>query len=238
MRVPLAVAACLLAVAIGCGGDDGDGDKAAATTAQREISAEDQRRAEAATLELGDFPDGWRGSPPEDDDEDSCTKADLSSMTITGEHDSNEFTESDSEDTTVDSGTKVFAAEDEARRSLELLAESIAADEVEQCLKDAVENQTDESELKVGEVDVGELSFVSPAGVDEGRAWQVVVPIEVLSGPGEGLEVESYVELFALRTGDMVVQLRTTDVGSPFDEELRNELLKALAERMTSSDET
>ena len=31
---------------------------------------------------------------------------------------------------------------------------------------------------KVGEIDVGELSFTPPASVDDGQAWEIVIPIE------------------------------------------------------------
>jgi hypothetical protein len=34
----------------------------------------------------------------------------------------------------------------------------------------------------VGDVDFGELSFTRPSGIDEARAWQALIPIEVTSG--------------------------------------------------------
>jgi hypothetical protein len=61
--------------------------------------------------------------------------------------------------------------------------------------------------FKLGEVDIGELSF-TPPDVDEAQAWQIVIPLESTSGAGEGLEPNFYLELVLLREGDTTARAK------------------------------
>jgi hypothetical protein len=82
--------------------------------------------------------------------------------------------------------------------------------------------------------DVGELSF-SPPDVDEAKAWQIVIPVEITSGVGEGFTPDVYIEQVLLREGDTVARVFTEDVLTEFDEELRNQLVQTVAGRMSES---
>jgi hypothetical protein len=48
----------------------------------------------------------------------------------------------------------------------------------------------------------------------------------------EGLSVAAYVDLVQLRNGDQTAEVTTTDLQTPLDPELRDELVAAVAERM------
>jgi hypothetical protein len=68
--------------------------------------------------------------------------------------------------------------------------------------------------------------------VEETRAWQVVVTFTVKAGDGE-ISPSAYIDLTALRQGEAISELSTSDVLTPFDSDLRNQLLETLASRMT-----
>jgi hypothetical protein len=103
----------------------------------------------------------------------------------------------------------------------------------EDCFQDVVEEALrGEEGFKLGEVDVGELSF-TPPDVDEAKAWQIVIPVEITSGAGEGFSPDVYIEQVMLREGDTVASVTTQDVLTEFDEELRNQLVQTVAGRMS-----
>jgi hypothetical protein len=58
-----------------------------------------------------------------------------------------------------------------------------------------------EDGVKLGEIDIGELSF-TPPDVDEAKALQIVIPVEITSGVGEGFEPDVYLEYVFLREGE------------------------------------
>jgi hypothetical protein len=68
--------------------------------------------------------------------------------------------------------------------------------------------------------------------VEETRALQVVVTFTVKAGDGE-LSPSAYIDLTALCEGEAISELTTSDVLTPFDSDLRNQLLETLASRMT-----
>jgi hypothetical protein len=223
----------LVAVATGCAGGDGGG--ADGTAAKRSITAEGQSRAEAALLRLSDFPDGWRASAPEDEDGGGhgefrrCLATDYSDLTLTGQavlaH--REVLEL----TKVTSEAGVYASEDEARAAVEEFADGFGGD-VEDCVSATISEALKGDDVEIGDVDVGELSFTAPSGVDDAGAWQIAVPVEVTSGDVEGLSLTFFLDLIYLRERELVAVLDTEEVGSPLDSELRDELLQAVARRM------
>lgn len=161
----------------GCSGGDGGNsntgearnttshEESKGTRSAREIDPAAQARAESLLLLLSDLPDGWRGSPSEDDDEGDeesrrCLGTDYSDFTIIGEADSDEF--SMGENTSVDSEATVFESETDALGSLEEFASGMRSSKVEDCFSDAVRKEIRGEDYKLGEVDVGELSFSSP----------------------------------------------------------------------------
>lgn len=231
MRRLVALSSIALACAA-CGGGSDDEQGAAS----RAIEPDATERAEYVVLKLSDFPDGWRASSPEDDDAGGgsfrrCIGVDYSKLTFTGDAESQDFAMG--ENTEVSSDARVFKTEAEAVRAVEEYAAGMASEAAEGCVKELIEDRPGaDQDLKVGEVDVGELSFTAPA-VDEARAWQIAIPFDVTSGAAEGLSVTAYLDIIQLREGDTVVSVQSSDVLTPFDSSLRQELVAKVADRMT-----
>jgi hypothetical protein len=115
-------------------------------------------------------------------------------------------------------------------------AEGLAGAAAEDCVQDLVEEAfKEEGGFKLGEIDVGELSFTPLPGVDEAKAWQIVIPVEITSGVGKGFEPDVYLELVILREGDTVAVLSTQDVLTEFDRDLRDKLVQTIEGRMSES---
>jgi hypothetical protein len=127
----------------------------------------------------------------------------------------------------------IFKSDQQAEDSMSEFAEGMSGGAAEDCFQDfAEEALRGEKGFELGEVDVGELSF-TPPDVDEAKAWQIVIPVEITSGVGEGFTPDIYIERVLLREGDTVTSVTTQDVLTEFDEELRNQLVQAVAGRMS-----
>ena len=229
------LALCLVA-ASACGGN-GDG-AAKARSAKRVIQAEAQGRAEAMVLELSDLPDGWRASPHEEDTAGGdrlreCLGVDYSALTIIGEADSRDFAVEDS--TEASSSATVFADEAGADEASSGLSDGMESDAAEDCFRDLIEKMANDEgpQFKVVAVDIGELGVTAPSSVEETKAWQIAISFDVTSGEAKGSSVTAYVDFVALREGDSIAVLQMSDVQTPFDSELRNELVQAVADRMS-----
>jgi hypothetical protein len=228
--ISVGVVALLLAVSAACGGDgDGGGGE---REAERAIEESAQERAEGVVLQLSDFPDGWRASPAEEDDDREeefreCVGVDFSTVTIIGEAQSDDFAQDSAE---ASSNAAVFETEADATTSFEELASGMGSGSANECLQDFLEEAVD-PDVEVENVDLGELSFTPPSGVDDSRAWQLA--IEASSSEAEGLSATVYFDVIDLRAGDVVARVQAIDVLSPFDPELRDELVDAVAGRMT-----
>jgi hypothetical protein len=231
-----AVVGVVLAAGVACGGKEGGDD----TAAGRAIEPEAQERAESIVLMLADFPNGWRASAPEKDDvsgrEDlnKCIGIDYSQLTIIGEAESQDFAMGESE---ASSDVSIFKTDQQAEDGMSEFSRGMSGSAVEDCFQDLVElalMRGDVGDVKVGEIDVGELSF-TPPDVDEAKAWQIVIPVEITSGVGKGLSPDVYFEYVTLRNGDTVAIVATEDVLTEFDSELRDELVQAVAGRMSEA---
>ena len=75
------------------------------------------------------------------------------------------------------------------------------------------------------------MSFTPPAESDDARAWQLAIPFEITRGAGAGLSPTVYMDMVALREGDTVALVLAVDVLTPFDSELRDQLVAAVAGR-------
>jgi hypothetical protein len=221
-----------LALAAACGG----GDEGDATKAERAIQPEAQNRAESIVLKLSDFPDGWRASSPEDEDEREaesfrkCLGADYSGFTLIGDADSSDFAMGETAE--ASSEAQVFESEKEAVDALEAFSDGMQSEGIDECMSELLTGEVD-PDFEVGDVAAGELSFTPPAGVEDARAWQIAIPIEGKSGgESEGVSVTGYIDLIFLREGDAIGSVQTVDVLSPFDPQIRDELVDAVAGRM------
>lgn len=240
----VAVAAALvvvLTVGSACGGNGSD-----ETASARAIEPEAQQRAESINLTLADFPAGWRASAPESDDDtgrevfNECIGVDYSGLTRIGDAESQDFF-AQGGSTQASSAVVILDDEQQAEDAMSKYSEGFGGSAAEDCFQDVIERAVraeGDNEgfkgFKLGEVDIGELSF-TPPDVDEAQAWQIVIPLESTSGAGEGLEPNFYLELVLLREGDATARLLTQDVLTEFDRDLREKLIQTLADRMTQA---
>jgi hypothetical protein len=147
---------------------------------------------------------------------------------------SQDFAKGDS--TEAISDVVIFKSEQQAEDAMSEHAEGLAGAAAEDCVQDLVEEAfKEEGGFKLGEIDVGELSFTPLPGVDEAKAWQIVIPVEITSGVGKGFEPDVYLELVILREGDTVAVLSTQDVLTEFDRDLRDKLVQTIEGRMSES---
>jgi hypothetical protein len=231
MRAAVALMVTVLAVGTACGGG-GDSNGGAA---KREIAADAQEQAKAINLRLSDFPDGWRASTPDEDTAGQkkfrkCIGADYSDVTLIGDASSKDFAQGESARASSRAGITKTAAQ--AADTMRRLATGLAEPGTKDCVRGAIGSTPG---YKVGEIDVGELKATPPAGVDEGQAWEIVVPVEVTSGATKGLAASVYVDAVFLRKGNIVGSVSTVDVLSPLDDALRAHLVRTVARRMSEA---
>lgn len=235
----VAVAAALvvvLTVGSACGGNGSD-----ETASARAIEPEAEQRAESINLTLADFPDGWRVAAPESDDDtgrevfNECIGVDDSGLTRIGDAESQDFFAQGGQAEQASSAVVIFDDEQQAGDAMSKYSEDFGGSAAEDCFQDVIERAVNEGfeGFKLGEADIGELSF-TPPDVDEAQAWQIVIPLESTSGAGEGLP-NFHLELVLLREGDTTARLLTQHLLTEFDRDLHDKLIQTLADRMTQA---
>jgi hypothetical protein len=147
---------------------------------------------------------------------------------VTGDARSRDFAMGQS--TEASSGVQITASASQAQQGFQELATGMSGPKVKDCVKKLLPRSSD---YKIGDVDVGELRMTKPANVEKGKAWQLVIPLEVTSGAGQGITATAYLDFVALLKGDAVATVETSDVLTPFDPALRDDLVTAVAGRMT-----
>lgn len=157
---PLALAFALAFTAAGCGAF---GSKAAG----RDISEADQRWAEAASLQVSDFPAGWVESSPETDDAppDECPSVDLSDLTVTGEGERAFDNEEAARFVLV--ARAVLASAEDARESV---ARGSGA-ELEECIRESFEAEAEREEtedFRVENVQAAEAAAIAVGELSRG----------------------------------------------------------------------
>ena len=229
MRVMVAIVAVALAASAACGGNGGGNSEG--TSAKATIDAKAQERAESIMLKLSDFPHGWQAIPAGKEDPGGekfrrCIGVDDSALTILGNATSANFAMGEA--TEASSNARVLKDDTQAKDAVETLSHGMASarDCVQTLLPPLGKN------FKLGKVEVGKLR-INPSGVDEARAWQIAIPVRVIAGPQKGDLATGYLNVVYLRKADMLVRMKTANTPSPFDSELRDKLLQALATRMT-----
>jgi hypothetical protein len=215
-----------------CGGDGNDGS----SQFQRAIEPDAQERAESNLLALADFPDGWRAEAPDEEDEEGdeafndCVGVDYSDLTVTGEASSDDFAMG--ETAQASSQAEVFESAEMAAEAVARFTQAFSGDQASACLSDSFAEFEDD-QVEISGAQVGELSFNAPADVDDAHAWQVVFTIEGKPGtPAAGVLVTSYVDFLQVRKGDATAEVSTLDIETPFDPELRDQLVGAVADRL------
>lgn len=234
MRQALASSALglvVLGLVTGCGG----GSDSSSGAAKRTITPGAQAQAKTINLRLSDFPDGWRASTRDEDTAGQskfrkCIGADYSDITFIGDASSKDFAKS--EGTEASSNVQIAETGAQAIDATRRLATAMGGRGTKDCVRDLFEITPG---YKVGEIDVGELSFTPAASVDDGQAWEIVIPIEITSGPTKGLSASAYIDLVQLQKGNILGNITTVDVLSPLDETLRADLVRTVGRRMSSS---
>jgi hypothetical protein len=234
MRQALALTLGCLALSA-CGGDGNDNNGGGGQL-KRAIEPAAQERAESMLLTLSDFPDGWRADEPAEEDEEAdaafreCVGVDFSAFTVVGDAQSDGFAMG--ETATASSEAEVFEREQMAAEAVQRFAETLDGEEADACMTDWLGRFEDE-EVEITGAEVGQLSFTPPPGIDDANAWQVDVTIEGKAGSqAEGVSVSAYVDVVQIRNGDATAEVTTTDVATPFDPQLRDQLVAAVAGRM------
>jgi hypothetical protein len=231
----LLVLALSCAAVSACGGD-GESNEGSSDF-QRAIEPEAQAQAESMLLQLTDFPDGWRAEEPEEEDEEGdeafrdCLGVDYSTFTVIGDGQSDDFAMG--ETTSASSDAEVFESEQMAAEAVARFTQALDGEEADTCMADLLGGLEDEN-VEITGAEVGELSFTPPPGVDDAKAWQVTVTIEgKAGGQAEGVSVTAYFDLVQLRSGEETAEVTTGDILTPFDPELRDDLVAAVAARMS-----
>jgi hypothetical protein len=131
------------------------------------------------------------------------------------------------------SEAQVFEREQMAADAVANFAEALDREEADTCMTDRLGEFEDE-DVEITGAEVGELSFTPPSGVDDANAWQVATTIEgKAGGQAEGVSVTAYFDLVQLRSGEKTAEVTTGDIAAPFDPELRDDLVAAVAGRMS-----
>jgi hypothetical protein len=215
----LTVLPLLLASACGGGSDSGSGDEA--LKAQTQIDANDQQDAEEIVLRLADFPTGWRAEADDNGDDGAvgaCLDVDFSDLTITGKADSDTFVKGNVP--VVASVAAVYAEPEQAVTAFD----RIATDELAACFSDYMEKQSDD-DVTISDASFGKLGF--PEMGDESAAYQIAIELEA-----SGLTPTAYVDLVFIQRDRALALLAFVDVFTPFDQQQKEDLAEAVADRM------
>jgi hypothetical protein len=146
-------------------------------------------------------------SESDDDDEGrekfrECVGSDLSAVTIVGDADSDDFAMGETAE--IASEATVFESEQMATDALAEAGAGYESSEADACLNEFGPEPAEEFEF--GELEIGPLSYTAPSGIDDARAWQIVIPIEGAAGTeSEGVSATGYLDVVALREGDAIV---------------------------------
>jgi hypothetical protein len=198
-------------------GSSSEGDQTESTASDAEAS----RLADAALLQLADFPQGWRAEASDDDDEEDVC-GDLSEeFDVQAERESDQFSEG--EVPTALSAAAVLNSDDEAEEALAVLTNPSLTECFADELQSVAEDEGANADASFGELNVGNLG-------DESNATQVVVETET-----EGVSVDLYVDLIAVRVGPVASFYLFVDVFSPFDTASEEEIVGSAVARVAEA---
>ncbi|MER3410838.1 MAG: hypothetical protein C4306_12385 [Thermoleophilia bacterium] len=186
--------------------------------AKRVFRKEDQTRARRIVLRLADFPSGWRAEHDggKSSDKLDCLSPDFSDLTTTGGATSPWFFKGEAPFAT--SFSSFFETSDQARAAYDRLA----TEDLANCLAESIAKSEG---TKVGDVSWGKLAL--PRLGDRSSAYQVAVRFEI----GE-LTPSAYVDWVFIQRQRALAVMVFGDILTPFDEDLREDLVAKVAARM------
>jgi hypothetical protein len=124
----------------------------------------------------------------------------------------------------------IFEDEATAREALNYEEGAIQSHEFRDCFNDYLDDNA-ESGVNYGDVRVGQVSF--PQMGQRSSSWEVVIPVE-----SQGFSVSGYAEAVLILQGQALAVVQFSDVGSPFDEQMREDLARTVADRMVQSQDS
>jgi len=213
-----------LAALTACGGSGGG-----STSGKAAAPAADKAAAAKIVLRPSDFPSGWTSQPHAEGPNQAATVRQLGECLGVGDPaahttaDVNSPDFSKSQGTTAASEVRFVQTDAQAGTDLAGFQGAKATD----CLKQALESISKErlpSGLTPGELTVQQLQF--PTLRDGTAAHQASFTI-----PVAGTNVPVYVDFIVFRAGRAEVTLATTNLGSPFDPKVEQDLAKKMADR-------
>jgi hypothetical protein len=224
MRTANTIVLVVLALAAaGCGGD---ADKRATPAAnQSRQNGSDVRLAQASLLTIDDVPTGWTA---EDDDEDSASTSECPEIKAARASRSGSArapTLAENGNKTVQHSVMVFPTAVDAKAA----HEGMASAETRRCLGEELPTSLGDDLAKegvtVGDVTTGEFR-VEPVGEAAGASR---FSVELTA---EEQTIPVVVDVVFVLRGRVVSGLLTTDIVTPFDDALRNKLLRTVDTRI------
>lgn len=238
---PLVVVCLALAGAPGCGGSDSNSASTAAATASQSRTtpskppvenAADQRIAEAGKLRLSDFPSGFvQSDESEDSIAGSCNGVEQAKNATNRHDDAPDFQKGDN--TQATNTVYVYADEASAHSGFLSLSSRATRECISKQLSAYLAKQAkstgpgDTEAVTIGKPTTGEVAI--DAVGDEQSGGRVSVPVS-----SQGLDVDLEIDVVFVRVGRAVSALVFTDVPSPFDGDLRAQLTRKVARRLTA----
>ncbi len=221
--VPLA----LVALVIGCGGDDEP--RATATpsptaTASPTVTPapDDKTAAEFAALNIEDFPSGWTANDNPENLESRCKDVETAKERASARANSPRF--NTGETTLVQNAIYVFEDEPTAQEAFAL----VSGTDTQDCYSEAVaEAFAGRADIETGTPQTAPLEIT--AFGDEHAAARVTLPIKA-----QGLEVNVTIDLVFVRAGRAMSLNLFVNALSPFEPALRDELLAASVDRLAA----
>ena len=217
---------CLVLAGCGSGDDDppdsGGGGTATATAAPVD-RASDERLAEEALLVLGDLPAYWTSVDQGGADIPRCDAVRKVRETTTARGDSDRFAKG--EGTGAQAAIYVFADEQAAEDGFTRLS----SPETVACAADGLAGELARTSTgTVGRAATAPLEI--DAHGDQSDATRVTVPLSAA-----GIEADLHIDLLYVRTGRALSLGLFLNVGSPFDDALREQLTAIGVERLTDA---
>ena len=221
-RAALAAVIGSLVALAACGGGSGGGSSKAAPTADRTAAGK-------IVLRPSDFPSGWTSQPHAAGPNQAATVRQLGECLGVGDPATHTTADVNSPDFSKSQGTTATSearfVQTDAQASSDLAG--FQAAKATDCLKQALEAISKErlpSGLTPSGLTVQQLQF--PTLKDGTAAHQASFTI-----PVAGTNVPVYVDFIVFRAGRAEVTLATTNLGSPFDPKLEQDLGKNMAGR-------
>ena len=229
-----AVLLAATALVAGCGGSDEPAEPTrtqatetpAAPTPMATIDLEgDKATAKIVQLRQADLPSGWQDRGTTDSNRSKCPDVVAARETATARGDSPQFSASDT--TSAESAVYLYTDDAAAAKAFE----GMSSDETRQCLADELSGRLEEptNGVEIGEPVPERVGATAVPGSDDADAGRITIPLS-----RGGTETGLLADLAFVRVGRGLVLMTFANLAEPLDEELRIELTRTVAERLSA----